>query len=296
MKRTKGYIAAILSAMAYGSGPLIVMLVYDRGFGVNSVSFFRVLFPVPVLALLVLLKRGESLRITGRQALQILALAVTGSVLTCLLLFASIRYIDTGIATALNFSYPALVVLLDRLLYRQRADKHQWIALGLCLAGVLMFADPGGAFTWRGFLLALGSGLAFALYVLYMERSGIMETMPFLSFTFYFFLFSALLLLPFALVSGELRGGSGVTGWLLLAIFAFVDGLAGTLLQEYGVNAIGGRAASIISAMEPVTCALLGAVFLEERLTLRSGAGICLIVGATVYLIAGGRRAREETF
>ena len=255
----------------------------------------RVLFPVPVLTLLVLLKKGESLRITGRQALQILALAVTGSVLTCLLLFASIRYIDTGIATALNFSYPALVVLLDRLLYRQRADKHQWIALGLCLAGVLMFADPGGAFTWRGFLLALGSGLAFALYVLYMERSGIMKTMPFLPFTFYFFLFSALLLLPFALVSGELRGGSGVTGWLLLAIFAFVDGLAGTLLQEYGVSAIGGRAASIISAMEPVTCALLGAVFLEERLTLRSGAGICLIVGATVYLIAGGRRAREET-
>lgn len=295
MKRTKGYIAAILSAMAYGSGPLIVMLVYDRGFGVNSVSFFRVLFPVPVLTLLVLLKKGESLRITGRQALQILALAVTGSVLTCLLLFASIRYIDTGIATALNFSYPALVVLLDRLLYRQRADRHQWIALGLCLAGVLMFADPGGAFTWRGFLLALGSGLAFALYVLYMERSGIMETMPFLPFTFYFFLFSALLLLPFALVSGELRGGSGVTGWLLLAVFAFVDGLAGTLLQEYGVNAIGGRAASIISATEPVTCALLGAVFLEERLTLRSGAGICLIVGATVYLIAGGRRAREET-
>ena len=295
MKRTKGYIATILSAMAYGSGPLIVMLVYDRGFGVNSVSFFRVLFPVPVLTLLVLLKRGESLRITGRQALQILALAVTGSVLTCLLLFASIRYIDTGIATALNFSYPALVVLLDRLLYRQRADRHQWIALGLCLAGVLMFADPGGAFTWRGFLLALGSGLAFALYVLYMERSGIMETMPFLPFTFYFFLFSALLLLPFALVSGELRGGSGVTGWLLLAVFAFVDGLAGTLLQEYGVNAIGGRAASIISAMEPVTCTLLGAVFLEERLTLRSGAGICLIVGATVYLIAGGRRAREET-
>ena len=54
-------------------------------------------------------------------------------------------------------------------------------------------------------------------------------------------------------------------------------------------------AASIISAMEPVTCALLGAVFLEERLTLRSGAGICLIVGATVYLIAGGRKAREGT-
>ncbi len=294
MKRTKGYIAAILSAMAYGSGPLIVMLVYDRGFGVNSVSFFRVLFPVPVLALLVLLKRGESLRITGRQALQILALAVTGSVLTCLLLFASIRYIDTGIATALNFSYPALVVLLDRLIYRQKADRHQWIALGLCLAGVVMFISPGGTFTWKGFFLALGSGLAFALYVLYMDRSRIMETMSFCSFSLWFFLCSALLLIPFALASGELRSGSAPAGWLLLALFALVDGLAGTLLQEYGVNAIGGKSASIASTIEPVICALLGAVFLHERITLHSALGICLIVGATVYLIVGGRDRRDR--
>ncbi len=287
MKRTKGYAAAILSAVAYGSGPLLVTLVYGHGFGVNSVSFLRVLFPLPVLALTVALKKGESFRVTFRQGLQILVLAVTGSVLTSLLLFASIRYIDTGIATSLNFSYPVLVVLLDRLIYRQRAGKRQWIALGLCLAGVALFCDPGGAFTWKGFLLALGSGLAFALYVLYMDRSGIMLTMSFHAFTFYFFLLSSLLLLPFALVSGELRGGGDLTGWLLAAVFALVDGLAGTLLQEYGVNAVGGRAASILSAIEPVTCALLGAVCLAEAVTLRSALGICLIVGAAVYLIAG---------
>ena len=285
MKRTKGYLAAILSAVAYGSGPLIATLVYGFGFGVNAVSFLRVLFPVPVLALAVLLKKGETFRITLRQALQILALAVTGSVLTSLLLFRSIRHIDTGIATCLNFSYPALVVLLDRLIYRQRAGKRRWIALGLCLAGVVMFADPGGNFTWKGFFLALGSGLAFALYVLYMDRSRIMETMSFCSFTFWFFLISALLLLPFMLASGEARGGIPPAGWLLVTAFALVDGLAGTVLQEYGVHAVGGCAASIISAMEPVTCTALGIVFLREAVTVRRLAGMVLIIGATVWLI-----------
>ncbi len=294
MKRTKGYLATILSAMCYGSGPLLATLVYRCGFGVNSVSLLRVLVPVPVLMLLVLLRKGESFRIRGRQCMQILALAVTGSVLTSLLLFQSIRFIDTGIATSLNFSYPALVVLLDRLIYRQKADRHQWIALVLCLAGVAMFADPGGTFTWKGFFLALGSGLAFALYVLYMERSRIMETMGFYAFSFWFFLVSSLLLTPFALASGELGGFTAFPGWLLLLAFAVVDGLAGTLLQEYGVNAVGGRAASIISAIEPMTCALLGAVFLHETVTLRSAAGICLIVGATVFLIVGGRTRRES--
>lgn len=294
MKRTKGFLATILSAIAYGSAPLIATLVYGYGFGVNSVSLMRVLLPVPVLALAVLLKKEESFRIGGRQALQILALAVAGSVLTSLLLFQSIRFIDTGIATALNFSYPALVVLMDRLVYRQKADRHQWIALGFCLAGVVMFISPGGTFTWKGFFLALGSGLAFALYVLYMDRSRIMETMSFCSFSFWFFLFSALLLAPFALASGELRGGSAPGGWLLLALFALVDGLAGTLLQEYGVNAIGGKSASIASTVEPVICAVLGAVFLHERITLRSALGVCLIVGATVYLIIGGRDRKDR--
>ena len=293
MKRTKGFLATILSAIAYGSAPMIAMLVYRYGFGVNSVSLMRVVLPVPVLALVVLLNKDASFRIRGRQVLQILALAVTGSVFTSLLLFQSIRFIDTGIATALNFSYPALVVLLDRLIYRQKAEKQQWIALLLCLAGVVMFISPGGAFTWKGFFLALGSGLAFALYVLYMDRSRIMETMGFYSFSFWFFLFSALLLVPLTLASGELRGGSAPAGWLLLLVFALVDGLAGTLLQEYGVNAIGGKSASIASTIEPVTCAVLGAVFLHETVTPRSALGICLIVGATIYLFVGGRSRKE---
>ena len=288
MKRTKGFAATILSAMAYGSGPLLATLVYRYGFGVNSVSLLRVLLPIPVLAVLAAVKK-EDFRIRPRQALQILALAVTGSVLTSLMLFRSIRFIDTGIATSLNFSYPALVVLLDWLVFRQRADRRQWVALGLCLAGVVMFADPGGTFTWKGFFLALGSGLAFALYVLYMDRSRIMETMGFYAFSFWFFLVSSLLLTPFALASGELREGAPITGWALAAAFALVDGLAGTLLQEYGVNAVGGRTASIISAIEPVTCAVLGAVFLKEQVTLRSAAGICLILGATVLLVLGER-------
>ena len=295
MKRTKGFLATILSAIAYGSAPMIATLVYGYGFGVNSVSLMRVLLPVPVLALAILLKKETSFRIRGRQVLQILVLAVTGSALTSLLLFQSIRFIDTGIATALNFSYPALVVLLDRLIYRQKADRQHWIALVLCLAGVVMFISPGETFTWKGFFLALGSGLAFALYVLYMDRSRIMETMDFYSFSFWFFLFSTLLLGPFSLVSGELHGGSAPAGWLLLLVFALVDGLAGTLLQEYGVNAIGGKTASIASTIEPVTCAVLGAVFLHETVTLRRALGIFLIVGATLYLFIGGRNRKENS-
>ena len=119
--------------------------------------------------------------------------------------------------------------------------------------------------------------------------------MDFYSFSFWFFLFSTLLLVPFALASGELHSGCAPAGWLLLLVFALVDGLAGTLLQEYGVNAIGGKTASIASTIEPVTCAVLGAVFLHETVTLRSELGIVLIVGATLYLFIGGGKRKENS-
>ncbi len=55
----------------------------------------------------------------------------------------------------------------------------------------------------------------------------------------------------------------------------------------------GGKTASIASTIEPVTCAVLGAVFLHETVTLRSASGIFLIVGATLYLFIGGRGRKE---
>ena len=55
------------------------------------------------------------------------------------------------------------------------------------------------------------------------------------------------------------------------------------------MNAIGGRAASIISAMEPVTSAALGVLFLNETMGTRNVIGIVLIIAATVYLVLRGQ-------
>ncbi len=289
MRQTKGYLATILSAVAYGSAPLMITLIYRNGFGVNSVAFYRVLFSAPVLALIVWFRRWESFRIRGKQILKIIALGVTGTVLTSMLLFQSYNHIDTGTATTIHFSYPVVVILLDMLICRRKPGKKIWIALGLCFARILMFIDPGGSFTCKGFLLALGSSFSFATYVLYLERSRIMEEMPFCSFTFWFFLISSVLMFPIALGSGELHGAIQPAGWAFMIGFALFDGLLATVLQEYGVNIVGSRAASIISAMEPVTSAALGVLFLNETMGIRNVIGIVLIIAATVYLVLRGQ-------
>jgi len=285
----KGYVSSLLSAILYGTGPLIVTLVYQRGLGVNSVSFLRVAFPVPLLALAVLLKKNASFRITGRELLQIAILALTNSVLTSQLLFRAIRYIDTGTATTLNFTYPVLVILMDRLLYRQKCPKAVRVSIVLCMLGILMFCNPRGVFTWKGFFLGLASGVAFAVYVLYLDRSGIMHAMGFLPFTFYFFLVSAVLMLPIVLLSGEMKGEIPTAGWLLCLAFALADGLLATVFQEFGVHIIGGKASSIISAMEPVTSVTLGIVLLHEQIQVRNILGVILILAAGIYLVIRGR-------
>ena len=44
--KTKGYVAGVLAAVAYGTNPLGALLLYQRGFNPPSVIFYRFLFTV----------------------------------------------------------------------------------------------------------------------------------------------------------------------------------------------------------------------------------------------------------
>lgn len=191
MRQAKGYYCAIAAAVAFGLQPLIATYAYSYGIGSNLLAFLKVLIMVPVFAIACICKK-ESLQLSKKQAADICVLAFTGAALTSSLLFASYRLIDTGMATSLNFTYPVFVLVLGALFYRDRFSKATWISLFICVCGVSLFCDLSSEFSWKGFGWALLSGLTYGIYVLYMEKSRIMESISFLAYTFYFFLFASL--------------------------------------------------------------------------------------------------------
>ena len=288
MKRFKGYLITITAAVGFGIQPLLASFAFEYGVGSLLLALARVALMVPVFAVIVLL-RGERFLLSARDAACIAFLALTGAALTTGLLFTSYSMIDTGTATTLNFSYPVFVLALGAIFYREKIGKTTWVSFALCIAGVLLFCNPSGAFSWKGFWLALGSGLTYGIYVLLLDKSRILDRVGFYPFTFYFFLFSFLMLLPFVWIKGELQLTLPGTAWLLLVLFALDGGIIATVLLQVGIREIGSGRAAIIGALEPVTSVILGAIFLRETIRLSGIIAMLLIISSTVLLIAADK-------
>ena len=76
-----------------------------------------------------------------------------------------------------------------------------------------------------------------------------------------------------------------------LAIFPTVLSLIFTLRA---IAAIGPTPTAIFGALEPVTAVSLSLLFLGESITAREIFGGCLIVAATLLVVAGGRESTRK--
>ncbi len=136
MNQLKGYIFTITAAVCFGLQPLLAGFVYEYGIGSKLLSFYRVFFMVPLFLVILLIRRERFWKITPKLLLQTALLALTGAVLTMFFLFESFRWIATGSATALNFSYPVVVLILGIVIFRERISRPVLISIILCMGGV----------------------------------------------------------------------------------------------------------------------------------------------------------------
>ena len=66
--KAKGYAIGAIAAATYGMNPLFALPLYAEGMNADSVLFFRYLFAIPILALMIK-ARGRSFRVQRRELL-----------------------------------------------------------------------------------------------------------------------------------------------------------------------------------------------------------------------------------
>ena len=82
-----------------------------------------------------------------------------------IMFFAALAVLPLADTLALFFISPLVVVMFSALLLKEQVGVRRWLAVGVGLAGALIIIRPGFAqFHWA-YLLALGSGVAYALYM-----------------------------------------------------------------------------------------------------------------------------------
>ena len=274
---------AILSAVFFGTVPLFTKTAYAYGCNAYTVAFGRFLVGALGSGVIITLLPNTSFRVTRSELRKLAGLSVFYAA-TPVLLYEAYRGISTGFATTLHFTYPIIVMMIGAAAFRNRLHARQIICLFICIAGITCFYTPGQTESISGMALAVASGFAYALYILFLRRSGL-QHLHVMVVTFWISLLSATEIGVAALVGGRLTLFIPWQGWLAivgLGVFATVLALA---LFQLGVFLCGDVKASLLSTFEPLTGVILGVLVFHEALTPRTVAGIVLILLSTLFLV-----------
>lgn len=291
-KRASGIVYAAMGAVAFGMNPYFGIPLYAEGMEPLSVLFYR--FALGSVLMGALLKaRGESLRLERRY---LLLTALVGLLLasTCFLWFMSFRIMDSGIGATLIFIYPIMVALMMWGLYGERPSGATMAGIVTALGGVALTCCPGSGarICAEGLIYLTLAALIYAIYFIIVRKSALRELSAG-KLTFYAMVFT----LPVFLV--VLRGGydlqmlpslRAVGNAVGLAIF---PSLLSFLLTTMAIRRIGPTQTSILGALEPLTAVVLGVVCFGEQLSLRSAAGIIIVLAAVTLVVCAGSRKKS---
>ncbi|MDL2327554.1 DMT family transporter [Ruminococcaceae bacterium OttesenSCG-928-A11] len=282
-QRVKGILAVIISAICFGLMPVFAKKVYAAGGNPFSVAFYRfAISAVPIPLYMKLAKIPFS--ITKRQFLDLLLISVFGYTGTALLLFSSYSFIPSGMATTIHFCYPVVVILCGMIFFKEKPSRVKVLCVALCMVGMVLFSLGDTAGSLIGVLVAFASGLTYAFYIIWLDKSSL-KGMPPLKLIFYMNVVSVVLMLPIGLATGSFRTNLGTKGWAAMITMAFVVAFIAVQLFQIGVHTAGPQNASILSTFEPVTSIIAGVLFFGEALTVQVVAG-CVIILVAVLLVA----------
>ena len=132
--KAKGYLLGTVAAATYGMNPLFALPLYKAGMDPDSVLFFRYLFAIPILGVM-LKARGRDFGLRRREVLPLIVLGLLVA-LSSLTLFLSYNYMDAGIASTLLFVYPIFVALIMAFWFREKLSMRTALCILLALGGI----------------------------------------------------------------------------------------------------------------------------------------------------------------
>lgn len=283
MTRNKGILLVIASALLYGFAPVLCSITYQYGNNPVTLTFFRSFFVVLILGGL-MMKDKISFRCEKGELFRIVIVALFGSVLTTFLLNSSYLYIGVGTATTLHFLYPLFVTLICHFVYHDALDRKHLKALAVCLLGVLLFLDFKDLSKMKGILMALVSGMTFAIYLVGIDKLKLSQ-MNSVKLSFYFALTVSFVMGTFGFTTKQMVLNQPLISYvLMLGVAIMAQWLAVVCLQK-GIQVLGSSLASLFSMFEPVSCLLFGAILLHETVVMAQVLGCVLILGGVLLLI-----------
>lgn len=286
-----GYPAGIITGITYGLNPLFGMPLIWDGVSIDSILFFRYIISVFLLGAFLMFTK-QRFKVSSKQAgvLGVLGVLFTSS---SLLLFEAYHYIASGLATTLVFLYPILVTIIMVFL-RVIPSWQVWISIAATFIGVIIMthSGTGGAINPTGILLSLGSALAYALFIVIINRNKTIASISNSLLTFYVLLTGTAIFLGKIIFAHEgiTTGIDDYAAWGNLVGLAFLPTIVSTATLAIATRNIGPTKASVLGVFEPITAILVGTLVFGEALTSNIVIGILIAVSSVTFMILTTKR------
>ncbi len=284
--KAKGYILGAIAAATYGMNPLFALPLYKTGMDPDSVLFFRYLFAIPLLGIMIK-ARGRNFKLKRKQIIPLIIMGLLISI-SSLALFQSYNYMEAGIASTLLFVYPIMVALIMSFFFKEKLTIQTVLCILLALAGIglLYKGGDGATLSLVGIGLVMASSLSYAIYIVGVNQS-VLKDVATLKLTFYVLLFGLTLFLVRVDFGVHLFIVDKWYLWGNLLALAFFPTAISFLCTTRAVQYIGSTPTAILGALEPVTAVFFGVTIFGESLTPRLIGGILMIILAVTLIIVG---------
>ena len=288
----RGTVFTILSAVLYGAGAVLTKFASSMGLSVPVILIGRGIIGA-LLALAICGVRKQGVRISEGKMGSVLLLGLLGMCGTIFFLNNAYLRIPVGIATTVHYIYPALVCIASALLFRERISLATWFTVVACTVGTTVLSGDLSGGSVKGVLFAALSAVAWAFYMVGMERTRVAEEDG-ASVSFVMSLELAAFGVLYGLVTKALCFNDFLKALpVLIAIGLLINILANIFVQK-GIESIGAGLSSILSVFEPIAGIVLGALFMKERPCLRQLLGCFIILAAVIFLLVHNWRKEEK--
>jgi len=282
---------ATFGAIAFSGKAIIVKLAYRYGVDAVTLIMYRMLFALPIFAVMAWWASRGKPPLTRKDWLGVLWLGFTGYYLASFLDFAGLAFISASLERLILYLNPTLVLLLGLVMYKRRVSGPQIIGMAISYCGVvLVFGHEitlqGADAAW-GALLVFLSAVSYALYLVYsgemVRRLGSLRLVG-LATT----VACLLCLLQFVVLRPMSAAAVAPEVIWLSLLNATLCTAVPVLMVMMAIERIGAGMAAQTGMVGPMSTILMGVLILGEPFTAWVAAGTVLVI-AGIFVFTRGR-------
>ncbi len=281
-----------MGSIAFSGKAIIVKLAYRFGVDAVTLIMYRMLFALPIFAVMAWWASRGKPPLTARDWWGVLGLGFTGYYLASFLDFAGLGYISASLERLILYLNPTLVVVLGWVLYRRSITRNQALGMAVGYCGVvLVFGHEitlQGADVGLGAALVFGSAVSYAIYLVYsgqmVQRLGSLRLVG-LATT----VACLLCLLQFVLLRPMSAAQVAPEVLWLSVLNATACTAAPVLMVMMAIERLGSGLTAQVGMVGPMSTILMGVVILGEPFTAWVAAGTVLVVAGIYVFTRSGR-------